>query len=250
MPTARWSSCGCAAACRPAPRWWRWAATGAASCSRTPTSTCWCCCPAPARSTTRPTTRCAPRSAASSPRAGTSAWRSARRCARSTSASTEARNDVTVQTAMIESRFLAGATAAVPHVQARHRRGDRSAGLPARQDARDAPAPRQVRGHAVRAGAQLQGEPRRPARPAGGDLGGARGGPRAQLGRAARPRACSRRTKLRRLQRHEGTIKLIRARLHAIANRREDRLVFDLQTAVAESFGTQARQGAAHRPRC
>jgi len=39
------------------------------------------------------------------------------------------------------------------------------------------------------------------------------------------------------LLRHEGTLKLIRARLHAIAGRREDRLVFDLQTAVAESIG-------------
>ena len=41
----------------------------------------------------------------------------------------------------------------------------------------------------------------------------------------------------RQLSRHEGTLKLIRARLHAVAGRREDRLVFDLQTAVAESFG-------------
>ena len=41
------------------------------------------------------------------------------------------------------------------------------------------------------------------------------------------------------LQRHEGTLKLIRARLHLVAGRREDRLVFDLQTAVAESFGYQ-----------
>ena len=39
------------------------------------------------------------------------------------------------------------------------------------------------------------------------------------------------------LVKHEGTLKLIRARLHLIAGRREDRLVFDLQTAVAESFG-------------
>jgi [protein-PII] uridylyltransferase len=39
------------------------------------------------------------------------------------------------------------------------------------------------------------------------------------------------------LYKHEGTLKLIRARLHLIAGRREDRLVFDLQTAVAESFG-------------
>ena len=39
------------------------------------------------------------------------------------------------------------------------------------------------------------------------------------------------------LYKHEGTLKLIRARLHLIAGRREDRLVFDLQTAVADSFG-------------
>ncbi|HEY9105298.1 MAG TPA: [protein-PII] uridylyltransferase [Roseateles sp.] len=41
----------------------------------------------------------------------------------------------------------------------------------------------------------------------------------------------------RQLQRNEGQLMLIRARLHAVAGRREDRLVFDLQTAVAQSFG-------------
>ncbi len=41
----------------------------------------------------------------------------------------------------------------------------------------------------------------------------------------------------RQLQRNEGQLKLIRARLHAVAGRREDRLVFDQQTAVAQSFG-------------
>ncbi len=45
------------------------------------------------------------------------------------------------------------------------------------------------------------------------------------------------------LQRHEGTLKLIRARLHAVAGRREDRLVFDLQTAVADSFGLITGRG-------
>jgi [protein-PII] uridylyltransferase len=39
------------------------------------------------------------------------------------------------------------------------------------------------------------------------------------------------------IQRNEAVLTLIRARLHALARRREDRLVFDLQTAVAESFG-------------
>ncbi|MCZ2441933.1 MAG: [protein-PII] uridylyltransferase [Burkholderiales bacterium] len=40
----------------------------------------------------------------------------------------------------------------------------------------------------------------------------------------------------RRLHQHEGLLKLIRARLHLVSGRREDRLLFDLQTAVAESF--------------
>jgi [protein-PII] uridylyltransferase len=42
---------------------------------------------------------------------------------------------------------------------------------------------------------------------------------------------------MRQIKRNEALLSLIRARLHAIAGRREDRLVFDLQTAVAESFG-------------
>jgi [protein-PII] uridylyltransferase len=41
----------------------------------------------------------------------------------------------------------------------------------------------------------------------------------------------------RQIKRNEALLSLIRARLHVISNRREDRLVFDLQTAVAESFG-------------
>jgi len=41
----------------------------------------------------------------------------------------------------------------------------------------------------------------------------------------------------RQLERNEGLLKLIRARLHQVAGRREDRLVFDLQQAVAASFG-------------
>ena len=44
----------------------------------------------------------------------------------------------------------------------------------------------------------------------------------------------------RQLKRWEALLGLIRARLHLLAKRREDRLVFDLQTAVAESFGHQS----------
>ena len=39
------------------------------------------------------------------------------------------------------------------------------------------------------------------------------------------------------LDSNEALLSLIRARLHAVAGRHEDRLVFDLQTAVAEAFG-------------
>ena len=42
---------------------------------------------------------------------------------------------------------------------------------------------------------------------------------------------------LRQLRHNEAVLSAIRARLHIAAGRREDRLVFDLQNAVAESFG-------------
>ena len=42
---------------------------------------------------------------------------------------------------------------------------------------------------------------------------------------------------VRQIKRNEALLSLIRARLHVTANRREDRLVFDLQTAVAATFG-------------
>src|SRR5574343_375691 len=44
----------------------------------------------------------------------------------------------------------------------------------------------------------------------------------------------------RHIKRNEALLSLIRTRLHMVARRREDRLVFDLQTAVAETFGYQA----------
>ena len=49
---------------------------------------------------------------------------------------------------------------------------------------------------------------------------------------------------LRQLRRNEAVISAIRARLHLAAGRREDRLVFDLQNAVAESLGLRQRAGA------
>jgi len=44
----------------------------------------------------------------------------------------------------------------------------------------------------------------------------------------------------RQIKHNEALLSMIRARLHVVAGRREDRLVFDLQNAVAESFGYQA----------
>jgi [protein-PII] uridylyltransferase len=46
----------------------------------------------------------------------------------------------------------------------------------------------------------------------------------------------------RELRRNEGFLKALRARLHVIAGRRQDILLFDLQTAAAESFGFKVTQ--------
>ncbi|NIC42746.1 [protein-PII] uridylyltransferase [Aquabacterium sp. A08] len=45
----------------------------------------------------------------------------------------------------------------------------------------------------------------------------------------------------RQLKANEALLSLIRARLHLLARRREDRLIFDLQTPLAESFGYKAQ---------
>ena len=45
---------------------------------------------------------------------------------------------------------------------------------------------------------------------------------------------------VKQLKRNEALLWLIRARLHLISGRREDRLVFDMQNAVAHSFGFEA----------
>ncbi|MEY4712452.1 MAG: hypothetical protein RIS88_1902, partial [Pseudomonadota bacterium] len=48
----------------------------------------------------------------------------------------------------------------------------------------------------------------------------------------------------RQIKRNEALLTLIRARLHLLAGRREDRLVFDLQTPVAEAFGDRNQMDA------
>ncbi len=54
---------------------------------------------------------------------------------------------------------------------------------------------------------------------------------------------------VRQIERNEALLFLIRARLHAVAGRHEDRLVFDLQTAVAESFGYRTQNAEGQRMR-
>ncbi len=45
---------------------------------------------------------------------------------------------------------------------------------------------------------------------------------------------------VKQIKHNEAVLRLIRARLHLLAHRREDRLVFDLQNAMAQSFGFEA----------
>jgi hypothetical protein len=78
----------------------------------------------------------------------------------------EARADVTVQTALLESRLLCGSRRLFNRVRRVNAEAMDRARLPARQGVRDAAAPLQVRGRRLLARAQLQGEPGRPARPA------------------------------------------------------------------------------------
>ena len=53
---------------------------------------------------------------------------------------------------------------------------------------------------------------------------------------------------VRQIHRNQALLALIRARLHLLANRREDRLVFDLQTTVAESFKYSATSSGSKLP--
>ena len=52
---------------------------------------------------------------------------------------------------------------------------------------------------------------------------------------------------VRQIKANEALLSLIRARLHQISGRREDRLVFDLQTAVAKSFGYSAEADSGNK---
>ena len=53
---------------------------------------------------------------------------------------------------------------------------------------------------------------------------------------------------VKQIQRNQNLLYAIRARLHRLAIRREDRLVFDLQTAVAENFGFRTQMPTPDKP--
>ena len=151
----------------------------------------------------------------------------------------EASADVTVQTALLEARPLAGARALFKQmVQGQHAHLDVSAFLRAKTlEARQR--------HTKFEDTPYSLEPNCKESPGGlRDLQVliwiARAAGLGHTWKALATRGLITAFESRQLQRNEGLLKLIRARLHAVAGRREDRLVFDLQTAVAESFGYQS----------
>lgn len=155
---------------------------------------------------------------------------------------TEARNDVTVQTALLESRFICGSRRVFQEFrQANAAAMDAAAFLRAK-------TLEMRQRHVKYEDTPYSLEPNCKESPGGlRDLQVVIWVARAAgLGRTwseLASRGLITPFEVKQLQRHEGAIKLIRARLHMAAGRREDRLVFDLQTAVAESFGYQSSKG-------
>ncbi|MCP5285638.1 MAG: [protein-PII] uridylyltransferase [Burkholderiaceae bacterium] len=154
----------------------------------------------------------------------------------------EARRDVTVQTALLESRLICGSRPAyTTFAQAQAAAVDPKAFLRAK-------TLEMRQRHVKYEGTPYSLEPNCKESPGGlRDLqvvvwvarGAGLGGTWSEL--AAKGIITP--FEVRQLQRNEGLLKLIRARLHLVAGRREDRLVFDLQTAVANSFGLKPQRG-------
>jgi [protein-PII] uridylyltransferase len=148
-----------------------------------------------------------------------------------------AASDVTVQTTLLEARLLAGRVSAT--------RASRSAWrtrwiprIPAGEDPRAAAAARPFRRHEPRA--QRHGERGRPARSAD-VLWIARAAGIGTSWRALARRGVVTAGEAREFQKYELFLKELRIRLHYLAGRREDRLLFDHQTALAREFGIHDR---------
>ena len=117
----RCASSGATPACRPTSRWSRSAATAAASCSPIPTSTCWCCCPSGRRR--RPRRRDSAHRALHRQLLGPGPRDRLQR-AHGRRVRGDGADDVTVQTALLESRHLSGARKLFTAFQQRFARGD------------------------------------------------------------------------------------------------------------------------------
>ncbi len=160
----------------------------------------------------------------------------------------EAARDLTVQTAMLESRWVGGARRLYAQFRA-----SQDAAMDARAFLRAKLLEMQQR-HVKYEGTPYALEPNCKESPGGlRDLQVVIWVARAAgLGRTWRELAAKGLItpfEANQLVKHEGTLKLVRARLHMAAGRREDRLVFDLQTAVAESFGYQATKAVVNGQR-
>ncbi|MEO8278809.1 MAG: [protein-PII] uridylyltransferase [Ideonella sp.] len=154
----------------------------------------------------------------------------------------EAQRDVTVQTAMLESRFLGGAKRIYAHFRrATEAAMDPSAFLRAKTlEMRQRHLKYEDTPYAL--------EPNCKESPGGlRDLQVliwiARAAGLGKTWRELMAKGLITEFECKQLNRNEGLLRLIRAQLHIIAKRREDRLVFDLQTAVAEQFGYLATPG-------
>ncbi|MES2299911.1 MAG: [protein-PII] uridylyltransferase [Pseudomonadota bacterium] len=151
----------------------------------------------------------------------------------------EAQADITVQTCLLEARLVHGAAALFEQLQVRYRQAlDPQAFFHAKT------AEMRLR-HAKYEDTAFSLEPNCKESP-----GGLRDlqvilwvAKAASLGSSWRDlamRGLITRTEARQLMEKERAFKDIRVRLHLHTGRREDRLVFDVQTAIAETFGLQA----------
>jgi [protein-PII] uridylyltransferase len=220
------------AASRKATRWpcSRWAATGAANCSRNPTSTCWCW----------PNPTCSSAAQPALARFVALLWDAglqASPAVRSAAECTEAAADQTVLTALIEARpLVAGKRKPRPCARRSRRTRMAAARVPGGQGRRAAPAPRALRRYLGQPGAEHQGRAGRPARPAHAGLAGP-----AQL-RRARPRRAGGPgppgpDEAIALERERRVLCRLRYGLHLVAGRREERLRFDYQKLLAARLG-------------
>jgi [protein-PII] uridylyltransferase len=211
-----------------------------------PTSTCWCCCPM--RRGRRRRSKDGHRGFV------TACWdigleigssvRTVDECL------AEAARDVTVQTALLEARLVCGAASAVQQL----RKAPDEQAMDAKAFLRAKTLEMRQR-HVKYEGTPYALEPNCKESPGGlRDLQVVIWVARAAgLGRTWAELAAKGLItpfEVSQLRKHEGALKLIRARLHLVAGRREDRLVFDLQTAVAESFGYKATARGSAARRC